>query len=114
MRYMNSNPTFTTTEYTFLKYLSNSLQKHRDYESLPQPPEDELVQVGEREEEEHHEVEDDDGRDARQVELEHERGPLIRVCTAVPRERARLSVAQRGDDLLASGSPSKRASIKRF
>ena len=42
---MNSNPTFTTTEYSFLKYLSNSLQKHRDYESLPQPPEDELVQV---------------------------------------------------------------------
>lgn len=42
---MNSYPTFTTTEYTFLKYLSNSLQKYRDYESLPQPLESELEQV---------------------------------------------------------------------
>lgn len=42
---MSSNLTFTTTEYSFLKYLSNSLQKHRDYESLPQLPEGELEQV---------------------------------------------------------------------
>ena len=42
---MSSNQTFTTTEYTFLKYLSTSLQKSRNYETLPRLTEDELVQV---------------------------------------------------------------------
>lgn len=45
MKHMNSNPTFTTTEYTFLKYLSTSLKKSRNYETMPRSTEGELVQV---------------------------------------------------------------------
>ena len=45
MKHMNSNPTFTTTEYTFLKYLSTSLQKSRNYETMPRLTEGEQVQV---------------------------------------------------------------------
>ena len=42
---MNHSPTFTTTEYVFLKYLGASLHKFRDFESLPQLSEGELAQV---------------------------------------------------------------------
>ena len=42
---MNQSSTFTTTEYTFLKYLSTSLQKSRNYETMPRLTEGEQVQV---------------------------------------------------------------------